>query len=154
MSKVVVRSGTVKGFFERARAAARRADRGGEFPRTITLSFEDPQQMFSVLSASRRQLVRAVMAKPMTVAELTRALRRDRTAVATDWRLQHQRGRWLIPAPMRSRGASGRWDAGHPQQSLRQLGAEVGGFGGDPLDGVASDASVACNHCFQTQPST
>jgi len=92
MTKVVVRSGTVKGFFERARAAARKADRGGEFPRTITLSFEDPQQMVSVLSASRRQLVRAVMAKPMTVAELTRALRRDRTAVAKDIKLLEAAG--------------------------------------------------------------
>jgi len=48
--------------------------------------------MFSVLSASRRQLVRAVMAKPMTVAELTRALRRDRTAVAKDIKLLEAAG--------------------------------------------------------------
>ena len=92
MAKVMVRSGTVDEFFERASTAARKADRGEGFSGTITLSFEDPQQMFSVLSAARRQLIRAVIAQPMSVAELTRALRRDRTAVAKDVKLLEAAG--------------------------------------------------------------
>ncbi len=54
MSKVVVRTDDVDGFFERAKDAARRADRGEAFDGKVTLSFEDPQRMFTVLSEERR----------------------------------------------------------------------------------------------------
>ena len=54
MSKVVVRTDDVDGFFERAKEAARRADRGEAFDGKVTLSFEDPQRMFTVLSEERR----------------------------------------------------------------------------------------------------
>ena len=69
MSRVIVRTGTAESFFRPARSAARRADEGETFDGAITLSFEDPQQMFAVLSAARRELVRAVIGKPMTVAD-------------------------------------------------------------------------------------
>jgi predicted transcriptional regulator len=84
MSRVIVRTGTAESFFRRARSAARRADEGEAFHGAITLSFEDPQRMFAVLSAARRDLVRAVISKPMTVADLTRALKRERTAITKD----------------------------------------------------------------------
>jgi predicted transcriptional regulator len=84
MSRVIVRTGTAESFFRRARSAARRADEGEVFDGAITLSFEDPQRMFAVLSAARRELVRAVIGTPMTVADLTRALKRERTAIAKD----------------------------------------------------------------------
>ena len=84
MSRVIVRTGTAESFFRRARSAARRADEGEAFDGAITLSFEDPQRMFAVLSASRREFVRAVIGRPMTVADLTRALKRERTAIAKD----------------------------------------------------------------------
>ena len=48
--KIVVRTGEIAGFFDRAKNAAQRADQGGEFKGTVTLSFEDPQKMFTVLS--------------------------------------------------------------------------------------------------------
>ena len=54
MSKIVVRTDDVDGFFERAKDAARRADRGEAFDGKVTLSFEDPQRMFTVLSEERR----------------------------------------------------------------------------------------------------
>lgn len=92
MSRVIVRTGTAESFFERARGAARRADQGKPFDGAITLSFEDPQRMFIVLSAARRELVRAVIGRPMTVAELTRALKRERTGVAKDVKLLEAAG--------------------------------------------------------------
>ena len=44
---MVIRTGDVAGFFSRAKDAARRADRGGAFEGKVTLSFEDPQRMFT-----------------------------------------------------------------------------------------------------------
>lgn len=87
-----MRTGTVEAFFDRARSAARRADRGEAFDGTITLSFEDPQQMFAVLSAARRALVQAVIGRPMTMAELTRTLKRERTAITKDVKLLEAAG--------------------------------------------------------------
>ncbi|MBI2313766.1 MAG: winged helix-turn-helix transcriptional regulator [Betaproteobacteria bacterium] len=90
--KVVIRTGTTDEFFVRAREAARRADRGGEFAESVTLTFEDPQRMFTVLSEQRRRLVKAVMKQPMTLTQLTHALRRDRTTVTKDVKLLEQAG--------------------------------------------------------------
>ena len=84
MSRVIVRTGTAESFFRQARAAARHADEGEALDGAITLSFEDPQRMFAVLTTARRELVRAVVGKPKTVADLTRALKRERTAIAKD----------------------------------------------------------------------
>ncbi len=60
MTKQIVRTGNVADFFDRARDAARRADQGGKFDETVTLSFEDPQRMFTVLSTARRRLMTEV----------------------------------------------------------------------------------------------
>jgi predicted transcriptional regulator len=57
MTKVVVRTDDVAGFFARAREAAKRASQGGPFDEKVTLSFEDPQKMFEVLSESHREVM-------------------------------------------------------------------------------------------------
>lgn len=67
MTKVVIRTGDVAGFFSRAKDAARRADRGDAFEGKVTLSFEDPQKMFAVLSEERRRLMLEVMQEPKTI---------------------------------------------------------------------------------------
>ena len=54
MSKVLVRTSDVAGFFERAKQAANRADSGHDLDGTVTLAFEDPQTMFTVLSVPRK----------------------------------------------------------------------------------------------------
>ncbi|SCC95261.1 Transcriptional regulator, ArsR family [Thiomonas sp. X19] len=84
MIRVVMRAGTVEEFFNRAKDAARRADTGGPFEGTVTLSFEDPQRLFDVLTQNRQTLVRAVMRQPDTIPELAKRLKRDRTAVTRD----------------------------------------------------------------------
>lgn len=84
MTKVVIRTDDVEGFFARAKDAARRADRGQAFEGKVTLSFEDPQRMFTVLSEARRRLMLEVMHEPKTINELTHRLHRNRSAITKD----------------------------------------------------------------------
>ncbi|MDP2169793.1 MAG: hypothetical protein Q8J96_05165 [Rhodocyclaceae bacterium] len=84
MTKVVIRTDDVDGFFARSKDAARRADRGQPFDGKITLAFEDPQRMFTVLSDARRRLMLEVMHEPKTINELTQSLHRNRSAITKD----------------------------------------------------------------------
>jgi predicted transcriptional regulator len=84
MSKVVIRTDDLDGFFSRAKDAARRADEAQQFEEKVTLSFEDPQRMFTVLSETRRRLMNEVMREPKTIKELTSRLQRNRSAVTKD----------------------------------------------------------------------
>jgi len=84
MTKIVIRTDDVDGFFTRAKDAARRADRGEALEEKLTLSFEDPQQMFSVLSEARRSLMLQVMHEPKTINELSELLHRNRSAITKD----------------------------------------------------------------------
>jgi predicted transcriptional regulator len=84
MTKVVIRTDEIAGFFDRARAAAKRADRGEKFEGKVTLSFEDPQRMFTVLSEARRRLMLEVMHEPKSISELSQRLHRNRAAITKD----------------------------------------------------------------------
>ena len=84
MSKVIIRTGDAKDFFARAKAAARKADRGQRQERTMTLSFEDPAQMFAALSKTRRQLLQEVMTESKSISQLVEILQRNRRAVTRD----------------------------------------------------------------------
>ena len=84
MTKVMIRTDQAEAFFDRARKAAQKADRGESFKRTATFSFEDPQDMFTVLSKSRRRLLLEVMDAPKTMTQLTLKLHRERSAIAKD----------------------------------------------------------------------
>jgi hypothetical protein len=41
MTKVIIRTDKVEGFFDRARKAAQKADRGESFKKSATFSFEE-----------------------------------------------------------------------------------------------------------------
>ena len=84
MTKVVIRTDDLDGFFVRAKDAALRADQGLAFDGKVTISFEDPQRMFTVLSDARRRLMSEVMHEPKTINELTSRLHRYRSATAKD----------------------------------------------------------------------
>jgi predicted transcriptional regulator len=84
MTKVVVRTDDVVGFFARAKDAARRADQGKPFNGRVTLSFEDVQRMFAVLSEARRKLMLEVMHEPQTISQLSSRLHRNRSAITKD----------------------------------------------------------------------
>ena len=84
MRKVVISTGDEKGFFARAKSAARHADRGERLEKSITFSFEDPAQMFAILSETRRKLMQEVMTEPKSISQLVQLLDRDRTAITRD----------------------------------------------------------------------
>jgi len=84
MTKVVIRTDDVDSFFARAKDAARRSDLGQPFEGKVTLAFEDPQRMFTVLSEARRRLMLEVMHEPKTINELTQRLHRNRSAITKD----------------------------------------------------------------------
>ena len=84
MAKLIVRTDDTTGFFTRARVAAHKADRGEKFGGTVTLSFEDPKHMFTVLSESRRQLMTEIMHESRSINELTHRLRRNRSSITKD----------------------------------------------------------------------
>lgn len=92
MTKQIVRTGDVADFFDRARDAARRADQGGKFDETVTLSFEDPQRMFTVLSTARRRLMTEVIREPKTISELSSTLNRNRSSITKDISLLESMG--------------------------------------------------------------
>ncbi|MBK9444530.1 MAG: MarR family transcriptional regulator [Comamonadaceae bacterium] len=84
MIKVVIRTDDLDKFFSRAEDAARRADQAQKFEEKVTLSFEDPQRMFTVLSETRRRLMSEVMHEAKTIKELTTRLHRNRSSVTKD----------------------------------------------------------------------
>lgn len=91
--RVMVKTGGTDDFFNRARAAAQKADQGQTFDSpTITLSFGDPDHLFSVLSETRRRLMHEVMQTPKSLQELAVALNRPRSSVTKDVRLLEQSG--------------------------------------------------------------
>ena len=92
MNKVVTRTGDAADFFSRAKSAARRADQGKMLDGTVTLSFEDPQRMFIVLSQPRRKLMLKVMSEPRTINELSHRLHRNRSTVTKDVGLLEKMG--------------------------------------------------------------
>jgi predicted transcriptional regulator len=111
MTKIVIRTDGVAGFFARAKDAARHADRGGAFDGKVTLSFEDPQRMFTVLSGARRRLMLEVMHEPKTINELSQRLHRNRSAITKDVGLLEKMG--LLVSQRRS-------NPGHGIQKLVQ----------------------------------
>lgn len=92
MTKIMIRTDDVTDFFSRAKDAARKADRGDAFEGKLTLSFEDPQRMFTVLSEARRRLMFEVMHEPRTINELSLRLHRNRSAVTKDVGLLEEMG--------------------------------------------------------------
>ena len=92
MSKQIIRTGDVASFFDRARTAARKADHGGKFEGTVTLSFEDPQRMFTVLSEARRRLMAEILREPKSISELSTTLHRNRSSITKDVSLLESMG--------------------------------------------------------------
>jgi predicted transcriptional regulator len=90
--QVTVRTGNAEDFFARARKAAQRADRGEAIQASVTLSFEDPQRMFTVLSQARRRLMQEILHEPKTIQQLTQDLQRERSMVTKDVGLLEKMG--------------------------------------------------------------
>lgn len=81
----VVKKGTTKDFFERARSIARAADRGepiAKSPKVVTL---EPESFQALLSANRLKVLREVRkTNGITLARLSENLHRERAALSRD----------------------------------------------------------------------
>jgi predicted transcriptional regulator len=105
MTKVIIRTNKVEGFFDRARKAAQKADHGESFKKSATFSFEDPREMFMFLSEARRRLMLEVMDEPKTITQLTVKLHRERSAITKDIGLLEKLG--LLVSQKRSNPGHG-----------------------------------------------
>jgi predicted transcriptional regulator len=92
MSKVLIRTGDINAFFAKAKKAAKRSDRNEALEETITITFEDPQELFKILTDARRKLMREIMNQPKSINELSNKLHRDRAAITKDVGLLEKAG--------------------------------------------------------------
>jgi predicted transcriptional regulator len=84
MRNVTVSTGTVEEFFKRGREIARKIDTGEALEAEYTLTFEDPGDMFAVMSAARLELFRAAKNEAASITALAQRLKRDRSSVKKD----------------------------------------------------------------------
>jgi predicted transcriptional regulator len=83
-SKVRVTNDGVKGFFGRARKHARTLDGGGTLLPELTISFENANDILSILSPQRIRVLEFAKKGPKPVASLASGLNRDLRAVSRD----------------------------------------------------------------------
>ncbi|MBL0225841.1 MAG: HTH domain-containing protein [Geobacteraceae bacterium] len=84
MRNVTVKTGTTEEYFARVRDTAKRIDRGEVPKQEFTLTFEDPADMFAVMTPARLELFRAAKSDPSSLTALALRLHRDRSTVKRD----------------------------------------------------------------------
>ena len=84
MRNVTVSIGTVEEFFRRGREIAQKIDNGEALEAEYTLTFEDPGDMFAVMSSARLELFRAAKKEAASITALAQRLNRDRSSVKKD----------------------------------------------------------------------
>ena len=84
MKSIALRTATEQEFFKRGRALAQRADAGQPLPEEHTVSFQEPAELLKLLTATRLELLWAIMDEPASISGLARRLHRDRSAVKRD----------------------------------------------------------------------
>lgn len=84
MRNITVRTGTAEDFFKRGKEIARQVDRGENPAAEYTLTFEDPGDMFAVMSPARLDIFRAAKAEPASITAIAQRLHRDRSSVKKD----------------------------------------------------------------------
>ena len=84
MRNEIVKTGTTEEYFAHVREIAKQIDRG-EVPKPeFTLTFEDPADMFAVMTPARLELFRAAKAGPASITAIAHRLHRDRSTVKKD----------------------------------------------------------------------
>ncbi len=116
MRRTEIRVESVDGFFDRGRKVAELADRGERIPETRVISFEEVEDLLSVLTEKRVSLLRALKETPGSIAALAKRLRRDPSAVSRDVQILehygvvrvtekplpgHGKQKWIVPAARR-----------------------------------------------------
>jgi predicted transcriptional regulator len=82
--KTIIKVSTTEEFFKRGKEIARLADQGKPIPMERIISFEDPQDLASLITAAKLVLFREVKSKPGSITDLSQRLHRDRSAVKRD----------------------------------------------------------------------
>jgi predicted transcriptional regulator len=83
-SKFTIGTASTDEFFRRVRSHAAKLDRGETLPAEVTITFDDPLEMLSVLSSERVRLLRRTKAGSIPISELASGLNRDVRAVSRD----------------------------------------------------------------------
>ena len=84
MRNVTVNTGTIENYFTEIRTIAKKIDRNKPIQPEFTLTFEDPGDMFAVMTAARLALFRAAKAELSSISALAQRLGRDRSTVKKD----------------------------------------------------------------------
>lgn len=84
MRNVIVNTGTTEEFFAGVRETAKQLDRGEVPMPEFILTFEDPGDMFAVMSPARLELFRAAKSDPSSITAIAQRLHRDRSTVKKD----------------------------------------------------------------------
>jgi predicted transcriptional regulator len=83
-NKVTIKTGRSDEFFRRVRGRAEKLDRGESLPAEITISFEDPMELLSILTSERVRLLGRAKAGSLPISDLADGLKRDVRAVSRD----------------------------------------------------------------------
>jgi len=84
MRNIIVNTGTTEDFFTSIRETAKQIDRGDVPKPVFTLTFEDPGDMFAVMTPARLELFRAAKSDPSSITAIAHRLHRDRSTVKKD----------------------------------------------------------------------
>jgi predicted transcriptional regulator len=84
MRDVIANTGTIEEYFARGQEIARKIDRSEVLVPEFTITFENPGDMFSVMSPARLELFRSAKAEPSSIAAIALRLHRDRSSVKKD----------------------------------------------------------------------
>lgn len=84
MRDVKVRTGTTEEYFASLREIATQINNGKVPLPEFTLTFEDPGDMFSVMTTARLELFRAAKSDPSSITAIANRLHRDRSTVKKD----------------------------------------------------------------------
>jgi predicted transcriptional regulator len=83
-NKVTIKTGSADEFFDRVRGRAEKLDRGESLPAEMTISFEDPMELLSILTTERVRLLRRAKGGSVPISVLADSLNRDVRAVSRD----------------------------------------------------------------------
>ncbi|HEY0308008.1 MAG TPA: HTH domain-containing protein [Acidobacteriaceae bacterium] len=90
--KTIIKVDSTEAFFARGLERARAMDRGEKPKKAVSITFADPVDMMSVMSAQRLQLLQAARRKELPVSKLASTLKRDPRAVSRDIAVLEQFG--------------------------------------------------------------
>jgi predicted transcriptional regulator len=83
-NKVIIKTGSADEFSHRLRGRAEKLDRGETLPAEMTISFEDPMELLSILTSERVRLLRRAKGGSLPISVLADGLNRDVRAVSRD----------------------------------------------------------------------